>query len=164
MNKKNRLVSYTLFFSLIFLADRITKHLALSNLFQNPVDIFPGFRLKLIWNTGVSWNLFEVSSRTGFYILLAVIFSIIIAFCAHTVGEYKKGTPIWFECAVLAGALSNALDRVLFGGVIDFIDLYITTWHWPTFNIADACIVIGIVGIVLRAWGEKNNEYKKDLL
>jgi signal peptidase II len=44
---------------------------------------------------------------------------------------------------ILAGALGNLLDRVFRGYVIDFLDFYVSRWHWPFFNIADSCITIG---------------------
>ena len=51
---------------------------------------------------------------------------------------------------VIAGAVSNFFDRIYYGAVIDFIDFHYGAWHWPTFNIADMCIVMGIGGIFLR--------------
>lgn len=49
---------------------------------------------------------------------------------------------------VIAGALGNVWDRLRFGGVIDFLDFHINDWHYPAFNIADSCIVVG-VGLIL---------------
>ena len=55
-----------------------------------------------------------------------------------------------FEALVLSGAVSNFIDRLYYGAVVDFIDCYVAHWHWPTFNVADACIVVGIGGIIGR--------------
>jgi signal peptidase II len=44
---------------------------------------------------------------------------------------------------ILAGALGNLIDRVFRGYVIDFLDLYVKKWHWPSFNVADSCVTIG---------------------
>jgi len=54
---------------------------------------------------------------------------------------------------VLGGAVGNVIDRVRFGYVVDFIDVYYRAWHWPTFNIADSAITIGAVLLVLDALG-----------
>ena len=45
---------------------------------------------------------------------------------------------------IVGGALGNLLDRVRFGAVIDFLDFHIGGWHWPAFNVADICIVVGV--------------------
>ena len=44
---------------------------------------------------------------------------------------------------IAGGAIGNAVDRLRFGKVVDFIDVYVQTWHWPAFNIADAAITVG---------------------
>ena len=52
---------------------------------------------------------------------------------------------------ILGGAAGNLIDRVLYGHVIDFIDLYYRDWHWPTFNIADSAITLGAALLILDA-------------
>ena len=59
---------------------------------------------------------------------------------------------------VLGGAFGNLVDRVFYGYVIDFIDVYYANWHWPTFNIADSAIVIGAALLLLDAFAT----HKKD--
>jgi signal peptidase II len=59
---------------------------------------------------------------------------------------------------ILGGALGNVLDRVMFGAVVDFIDLHYANWHWPAFNIADSAICIGAALIV---WGEFRKSFGK---
>ena len=54
---------------------------------------------------------------------------------------------------VLGGAIGNVIDRLRFGYVVDFIDIYYRHWHWPTFNIADSAISIGAVLLILDAFG-----------
>jgi lipoprotein signal peptidase len=64
----------------------------------------------------------------------------------------------WLHCAalglILAGTLGNFYDRIVFDGVRDFLDFYITRWqwHWPTFNIADVCLVSGASLLLLQAF------------
>ena len=131
-----------------FFFDRITKFLALLYLRGSDIVLFPGCALSFAWNRGVSWGLFHKFSAAGFWILTGLVALIIALFTIYTFGEYKKRQSIVFEALVLSGALSNLFDRIYYGAVIDFIDLYIKGWHWPTFNVADACIVIGIGGII----------------
>mgnify|MGYP005622914237 FL=1 len=137
--------------SLLFFLDRITKWFVLKNIQDKIVTVFSGLQFNLVWNRGVSWGMFGKTSQLGFYILTAIIIFVVVIFILHTVFEFRNGTNIFFESIVLSGALSNIIDRIMYGGVIDYIDFYIGTWHWPTFNVADACIIIGILGIVGRS-------------
>jgi len=50
----------------------------------------------------------------------------------------------WAFVFILSGALGNIIDRIRFGAVVDFIDLYAYNWHWPAFNIADAAISLSV--------------------
>jgi len=56
---------------------------------------------------------------------------------------------------ILGGALGNVIDRILYGHVIDFIDVYYRNWHWPAFNLADSAIVVGAVLIMLLSLREQ---------
>lgn len=60
------------------------------------------------------------------------------------------------------GALGNAIDRLLWGKVVDFIDLHLGGWHWPAFNIADSAIVIGVGCILFGAWRHDLDEHDLD--
>ena len=59
---------------------------------------------------------------------------------------------------ILGGALGNVLDRVMYGAVVDFIDLHYGNWHWPAFNVADSAICIGAALII---WGELRKSFGK---
>jgi signal peptidase II len=49
---------------------------------------------------------------------------------------------------ILSGAIGNVIDRILYGAVVDFIDIHYMTWHWPAFNIADSAITIGVILLI----------------
>jgi signal peptidase II len=55
----------------------------------------------------------------------------------------------WALALILGGAIGNVLDRVVYGHVIDFLDVYVGNWHWPAFNIADSAICVGAVLFVV---------------
>ena len=61
---------------------------------------------------------------------------------------------------IIGGALGNLIDRFRFGGVADFLDVYVGTYHWPAFNIADACITIGVVLLLFHGLFMKEDEEK----
>ena len=151
MNKIFKIISYfSLFIFTIFL-DRITKLLALQSLLSGEKNIFPFLNLSLAMNRGVSFGMFHFKTTFTFIALATFIFFVIVAFGVYTVFRFKKNKNIFFETLVLAGALSNFVDRILYGGVIDFIDFYISSWHWPTFNFADMFIFVGIAGMFIRS-------------
>ncbi|MBM3887394.1 signal peptidase II [Candidatus Dependentiae bacterium] len=100
-------------------------------------------------NKGVSFSWFASESTLGYIMLTIAVFAIIVLFVFYAVGQYRLGYPLYGECCVLAGAVSNFIDRIQYGGVIDFIDFHIGSWHFPTFNIADIYICTGITWLVL---------------
>ena len=59
---------------------------------------------------------------------------------------------------IVGGAIGNAVDRIRFGKVVDFIDVYVQTWHWPAFNIADAGITVGAVIWIASLFLERETE------
>jgi signal peptidase II len=65
----------------------------------------------------------------------------------------------WVDVAAIAmifgGAVGNLIDRARFGAVVDFIDVYYGTWHWPAFNVADSAITIGVLFLALRLLGRQ---------
>lgn len=150
MNKKAKSLLYFLFFISLFVFDGFTKLLALANLQTKDIPLINGLSLTLVWNRGVSWGLFSTRSVCIYHLLTVFICIVIFLFLAYTYSSFRKGKNIIFEVFILGGAFSNLSDRILYSGVIDFIDCYIGMWHWPTFNFADVFVVIGVFGIIGR--------------
>lgn len=140
---------FLLFTSLLFL-DRITKWWTLRTLIHGDIHINSYLSLSLSFNRGISWGLFSFSSPLLFWLLTLCIAFIIMVFIGYTVHEHVSGRNVVGEAMVCAGAVSNLFDRFLYGGVVDFIELHMGTWFWPSFNIADSCITVGIILIVGR--------------
>lgn len=142
--------SYILLFLSALLVDRITKFWAFISVQHKPFAINRFLDFSFAWNRGISWGILHKSSRLSFILLSAFIAAIIVFFLIYTVREYRKRSNVVFEVLVLSGAVSNFVDRLYYGAVIDFIDMHCMGWHWPTFNVADMCIVIGVGGILLK--------------
>lgn len=150
---KKALFNYSALFLSIFALDRATKWFALHN-FAQPYNVMPGLQFKLVFNRGISWGMFH-SEHHGFFILLSLlIVSIVIALILFTYKKWQQGGSVAAETAVLAGAISNVIDRYFYGGVVDFIHVYIGDWSWPIFNVADMAIVLGIFYILYEQWKE----------
>lgn len=133
----------------IIVADQLTKLWvdADMRLYQS-IPIIDGFlSLTYVRNTGAAFSLFAdlpENIRLPFFIGVLVVAVIGIAWFIRQTPSDDKLTLV--ACAlVLGGALGNGIDRIAYGSVIDFVDVYVGDWHWPAFNVADSSITIGVI-------------------
>lgn len=139
---------YGIIFSIVFFIDRLSKFWALYALQTDAYTISSWCSFNLVWNRGISWSLLTPTSRFYDLLLISFIGSILIGFVIYIVIHLRLKKSLFFEIIILAGGLSNFFDRFLYGAVLDFIQLHWNDWYWPTFNIADSAIVIGVLGIL----------------
>jgi len=113
--------------------------------YHEPVAVIPFLNLTLSYNTGAAFSFLSDAGgwQRWFFIALALVVSAAVALWLSRLGPAERWTGLALSL-VLGGALGNVLDRVIHGHVIDFIDFYVGDWHWPTFNIADSAISIGV--------------------
>ncbi|MEM8960854.1 MAG: signal peptidase II [Acidobacteriota bacterium] len=107
-----------------------------------------------VHNTGVAFGLFATHGdglRTVLLIALGLLALTLVAFYFRQVPAHDRVMLVALSL-VLGGAVGNLLDRILQGGVTDFIDFYVGDWHWHTFNIADSAITVGIGFMVWSAF------------
>jgi signal peptidase II len=145
---KNNISIITTFFLIIFF-DQLTKILVIKN-FQlyESLSILPFFNLTFIVNYGFAFGFLNNPSLNQIIVIL-VIFSIIAYFLyllIKTQDQFFRFSLI----LVLSGAVGNFIDRVLHGFVIDFIDVYFGSYHWPAFNLADSSITLGFILIMFN--------------
>jgi len=132
----------------ILLIDQWTKHVVQGNLFlHQAIGVIPGFfNLVHVRNTGGAFGIFG-GERGGLGSLLFVVVSLIavgsILVFFIKAKEDEKSLSLSLSL-VLSGAIGNLIDRLRYGEVVDFLDFYILSYHWPAFNIADSAICIGI--------------------
>jgi signal peptidase II len=120
-----------------------------------PLEVIPClFTLRVVLNLGAVWGSFH-----GQTFLLTLFALIAIAFILYLVwrNRYTASYQILLGL-ILGGAVANLWDRMFFGGVRDFLDFYIGTNHWPTFNLADCYIVLGILGYLYVEWRHDHNK------
>ena len=133
---------------IVFLLDFGTKFWAMRALVPHePAPVFPCFNLYLTFNRGVSFSMFSAQSATGVWTLIGLT-GAISALIIYFIQKEKENFTRLGLALVLGGAIGNLLDRIRFGSVIDFLDFYLGTYHWPAFNIADSAICIG-AGLIL---------------
>jgi len=135
--------------ALVLIADQITKALVIRHFpLHHAVAVIDGFfNLVHVQNPG---GAFGFLAGQGVWVQRAVF---IAASCAALglIGYLYHKAPATHRlmesglALVFAGAIGNLIDRVRFGRVIDFLDVYVGTWHWPAFNVADSAITVGMV-------------------
>jgi len=144
---------YIFEFLIFLIIDRISKWWAISYLYGKEEKVLPFLNLSFSWNRGISWGMLNNSNPLTFYLLTFFIAIIIVLFFAYTLCEHRKNKIVMCEVMLLSGAVSNFIDRILYGAVVDFLDFHAFGYHWPTFNLADAFIVLGAFGIILKGLG-----------
>ena len=130
-------------------ADQATKVIVIDNvpLFSR-IEVIPGlFNITHIQNPGGAFGFLAGHSARMRQVLFVAVAGLAIALICY----YYVRTPVGYRlfsaalALVLGGAVGNLIDRLRFGTVVDFLDVYVNDLHWPAFNIADSAITIGIV-------------------
>lgn len=122
------------------------------------VYVLPFLDFVFVKNTGISYSMFDMDSYS-WQIALAVF--AILASTALWIWNAQAGTSrlmAWSLGLIIGGALGNALDRVLIGGVADFYSLHAFGFYWYVFNIADVAIVAGVVGLLYDSLVSSRND------
>ena len=153
MNKKDIFwkLGYLLAAGAVFLIDQTTKAWAVRRLrFGGDKEIIPGFlNFAYAQNTGVAFSMLDDQGDAGRWGLSAVAFVAAVLVLYFFWKTPRSDDRILGALALLlAGIVGNVVDRMRLGFVVDFIDVQLGSWHYPTFNVADAAICIG-AGILL---------------
>jgi signal peptidase II len=144
--------------AVLILLDQATKWLAVASLpYQVQVAFVPGFwNWHLTHNTGAAFSFLANAGgwQHGFFIALATLISVVLAVALRRVAreDWRNAFPF---ALIVAGALGNVIDRFRLGYVIDFVQWYWRDFYWPVFNLADSCIVVGAVLMVLFSLGAR---------
>jgi len=136
--------AYLLIVLLIVALDRLTKILVIKDLaYLTSVDIAPSLSIVHARNYGGAFGFLAQHGDAAYIFLVLPI--IIIAGLIYYLLRYQHTETVKFSLTcILAGALGNMYDRLRYGCVTDFIDVYYKQYHWPAFNVADMSITFGI--------------------
>ena len=118
------------------------------------IHLVPYFNLTYVRNTGAAFSFLSEAGgwQRWFFAGLAIFISIVIAVWLARLKQHETLLAVALSL-VLGGAIGNLIDRLAYGYVIDFLDVYYQTWHWPAFNIADSAITLGVVLMLLESFG-----------
>ena len=122
-------------------------------LFQS-IPIMPFFKLTYVHNTGAAFSFLSEAGgwQRWFFTGLALVISGVIAVWLARLKHHETLLAVALSL-VLGGAIGNLIDRLVYGYVIDFLDVYYQTWHWPAFNIADSAITLGVILMLVESFG-----------
>ncbi len=151
----NRYVALTLLGLLVLGADQATKYWAehiLGHYGVVPLTSF--FDFSLAHNYGAAFGFLNDAGgwQTIFFTSLAIVVSAVLAIMIWQLKAHERHLALAYTL-IIAGALGNAIDRLVYGYVVDFIHLFYGDWHYPHFNIADSAIFIGAGLLIAEAFG-----------
>lgn len=139
----NKSLVYGALALIIIWLDRLSKLYALTH-WCDAFEINRYLFLRVSFNRGISWGLLNTPQSSIFVVVSTIIVLVTFGLMWYTYQRYRHGKIIIGEVCVVSGSISNIIDRILCKGVIDFIVVHKNEWAWPVFNLADACIVLGI--------------------
>lgn len=148
MDKQSSL--YFLLGIVIFGIDRLSKCVALIWCTDKNYYVNSFLSGELAMNRGISWGLFHSNNKIIFLLVSLVIVCFTLLFFSYAYKHYKEGFSIVGEVCVITGSLCNIIDRVIYGGVIDFIILSYNGFSWPVFNFADVAIICGAAVMLIQ--------------
>lgn len=139
--------------SAVIVLDQISKRVVVRTIqIHDAVPVINGFfNLVHARNRGMAFGLMNRSHVDLYsYILIAATFAaiVLLVYWFRRVKTEDKRLVFGFSL-ILGGAVGNLIDRVRFREVIDFLDFYIGSYHWPAFNVADSAITVGAFGVAL---------------
>lgn len=142
--------------ALAVVLDQLTKYVAEAELLlHRPVAIFPGFNFTLMYNKGAAFSFLSEAGgwQRIFFVTLSTGISIFLFFWLKQIcSDEKQKANQLLQLAIaliLGGAIGNLIDRALTGEVVDFIQVYYSSYYFPAFNIADSAITLGAGLLIL---------------
>lgn len=146
----------------IIVSDQITKLYIMQTMrLHESIPIIPNlFSLTYIRNPGAAFGLLAGSSNA----FRMVFFGLTSMLALGLLGTilFRMPERDWMGrlsvAGILGGAVGNLIDRLRYGEVIDFLDVYVDSYHWPAFNVADSAITVGVLFLILHFATEKKEQ------
>jgi signal peptidase II len=139
--------------AIVAVLDQASKYWIVEIVMQPPrlIPVTPFFNLVLGRNCGVSFGFLRLDCAVSAWVLSGLALAIVVALVIWL----RQAEGPWIAGAlglVIGGAIGNVFDRIFQGGgVVDFLDFYVGTFHWPAFNVADTAITVGAAILILES-------------
>ncbi len=150
-------------FAVLLILDQATKIIVKNTFMLHETrEVIPGFfNLTYILNPGAAFGFLarmNESYRQLFFVLVTFIAIAAVAYLLYK--EHHMKLRAFSYTLIIAGAVGNFIDRVYIGKVVDFLDFYVSDYHWPAFNVADSAISVGVCLLMLDLFLHKRSEKK----
>lgn len=150
---------------LVFALDLGTKTIVMDNMqygWAHRIELLPFFNLLYVHNYGAAFSFLSDAGgwQRWFFAVMAVGISAVLMYWMRRLPATNRILNVAYAL-VIGGAFGNLYDRLVYGYVIDFIDLFIGEYHWPAFNIADTAICIGAGLIILDSFINKEESQQQ---
>ncbi|MFQ5454769.1 MAG: signal peptidase II [Nitrospirota bacterium] len=161
ISNKKRYIYFFIITGSIILLDQVTKSIIHNKmrLYETIIVIDNFFNLTYVRNPGGAFSIFaETSERFRFiFFISASIIALILLVIFFIKTEADDKLTSASLSLIFGGAVGNLIDRIISGEVIDFLDFYLKGYHWPSFNIADSSITIGVSLLMLNIMLKRND-------
>jgi signal peptidase II len=134
----------------LLIVDQLTKLWFDSSLrYGERLQVLPFFDFTLLYNPGAAFSFLadQAGWQRWFFTILGLGAAVFMLWMMHNNRRHKR--LLLALALILSGALGNVIDRVAYGHVIDFLLFYWRSWYYPAFNVADSCITLGAILLIL---------------
>jgi len=143
---KNKYLQVGSIVGIVLLLDQITKYVVEARIrLHDVIIVIPGFfNLTHVRNKGAAFGMLSGLPgfwRSAFFIIVTIIAVIAIIVL---IMKTQERLPVYAFSLIAGGAVGNVIDRIRYGEVVDFIQWYVRSYYWPSFNVADSAISIGV--------------------
>jgi len=146
--------------ALVVALDQASKQVIMASMsLYDSLPVVPFLRLTYVHNTGAAFSFLSDAGgwQRWLFAGLAIFIGSVIGVWLGRLERRQKLLAVSLAL-ILGGAVGNLIDRLVYGFVIDFIDVYYQSWHWPAFNIADMAISIGVALMLLDSLRDGRRE------
>jgi signal peptidase II len=146
---KHLVMRCALLTGLIIVIDQVTKIFVETGI-GSPIKVIPGlFNLVFVKNSGAAWGI--LAGKGWLLLIISITVFILITVFIRRITE---GWPErYYSMALITGGIvGNSIDRIWRGSVVDFLDFYYGSYHWPAFNVADSAICVGVFIFIISSW------------
>lgn len=161
---RKRLLQWLALAVAVIILDQASKYTAEYLLhYQIPVPVLPSLNWFLSYNPGAAFSFLSDAGgwQRWFFTIMALVVSTGIAIWLSRLSDNSRWEALSLSL-ILGGAMGNVIDRMVLGHVIDFIQVYYDRWYFPTFNLADSAISVGVAVLIIDSLFLQKNKDKAD--
>ncbi|MGE5173125.1 MAG: signal peptidase II [Betaproteobacteria bacterium] len=157
---KNKYLLVGSIISIVLILDQITKYIVEKQVrLYEVIRVVPGFfNITHVRNKGAAFSLFSNAPETYRSMFFITVTIVAVAVIAALIRKTRERLLIVSFSLIAGGAVGNLIDRVRYGEVVDFIQWYVKSYYWPSFNVADSAITIGVGLLVIDMLSHRRSQ------